>query len=99
MLVTPGDHVLIEAPAYSGVISILGTLQCTMHEIACDSEGLDPVKMKQLLDNWPEDTIKPKIVYTVPVGGNPTGCSASVERKLEVLKVCKEHNILIIEDE
>ena len=36
---------------------------------------------------------------TVPVGSNPTGCSASKERKLEILRICSKHEILIIEDD
>jgi DNA-binding transcriptional MocR family regulator len=39
------------------------------------------------------------IQSTVPVGSNPTGCSSSVERKLEVLQICKEYGILILEDD
>ncbi|KAL7413393.1 putative aromatic-amino-acid transaminase [Mrakia frigida] len=99
VLVSPGDNVLIESPAYSGVISILSVLNCKMHEVDVDSEGLDPVRMRKMLENWPAGEKKPTIVYTVPVGGNPTGCSASVERKLEVLRVCADHGIIIIEDD
>lgn len=35
----------------------------------------------------------------MPVGSNPTGCSASKERKLEILKICSKHGILILEDD
>ena len=34
-----------------------------------------------------------------PTGCNPSGCSASKERKLEVLKVCKKYDLLIFEGE
>ncbi len=36
---------------------------------------------------------------TVPVGSNPTGCSSSVARKLDVLKICKDYKIIIVEDD
>lgn len=34
---------------------------------------------------------------TNPIGCNPSGCSASRERKLEILEICKRYDILIIE--
>ena len=39
----------------------------------------------------------PADTSTNPVGGNPSGCSATVERKLEVLKLCAKYDLLIIE--
>lgn len=34
---------------------------------------------------------------TNPIGCNPSGCSASRERKLQILQICKRYDILIIE--
>ena len=34
---------------------------------------------------------------TNPIGCNPSGCSASRERKLEILEICKRYDVLIIE--
>lgn len=36
---------------------------------------------------------------TVPTGSNPTGASSGPERKLEILKLAHEHDLLILEDD
>jgi DNA-binding transcriptional MocR family regulator len=39
------------------------------------------------------------MLYTVPVGGNPTGVSQTLERKKEIYDIAREHNLLILEDD
>ncbi|TCD61660.1 hypothetical protein EIP91_008108 [Steccherinum ochraceum] len=72
--VNPGDSVLLETPLYAGVIPLFQTIQCDIHEIATDAQG---------------------ICY----GCNPTGMTASLERRLEVLRLAHEHNFIIFEDD
>lgn len=53
-----------------------------------------PAALKEVLSRWdPSEVHKPgstapKILYTIPNGGNPTGASMTTERKQEVYKVC-----------
>jgi tryptophan aminotransferase len=42
---------------------------------------------------------RPANCSTNPIGCNPSGCSAGRERKLAILKICKQYDILIIEGE
>ena len=39
------------------------------------------------------------MLYTVPVGGNPTGVSQTLERKKEIYEIARQHNLLILEDD
>lgn len=39
------------------------------------------------------------MLYTIPVGSNPTGASLSLERKKEIYKVAREFDLLILEDD
>lgn len=64
-----------------------------------DSHGVVPARLREQLDNWPSDKRKPKMLYTVPVGGNPTGVSQTLERKKEIYQIAQEHNLLILEDD
>lgn len=98
-VINHGDPILLEAPLYAGVLPSLRNLDAEMIEVEVDSEGLSAVNMESILSSWPAGKRKPKAVYTNPVGCNPSGCSASRQRKLDVLAVCKKHNILIIEDD
>lgn len=38
-------------------------------------------------------------MYTIPTGGNPSGISATVERKKQVYEIACRHNLLILEDD
>ena len=39
------------------------------------------------------------MLYTVPTGGNPTGCSLSLERKQEIYRTACEFGMIILEDD
>lgn len=95
----PGDSILVETPVYAGVISQFMTLHVNQVEVQVDDQGVSPDSLRQVLGSWPADKPKPKAIYLVPVGSNPTGCSSTTERKLEVLKICVENGIMIIEDD
>ena len=41
----------------------------------------------------------PKMVYVIPTFSNPTGKAWSMERRLGVLKQCRESDTLILEDD
>jgi DNA-binding transcriptional MocR family regulator len=41
----------------------------------------------------------PKVLYTIPVGQNPTGCVASAQRLKEVYEVARKWGMVIIEDD
>lgn len=53
-----------------------------------------PAALKEVLSRWdPSEVHKPgstapKVLYTIPNGGNPTGASMTTQRKQEVYEVC-----------
>ena len=53
-------------------------------EVLADAEGLDPKEVERVLCQWPNDKPRPRVLYTVPTGSNPTGRSCSQERKIEM---------------
>lgn len=95
----PGDPVLIEAPVYAGILPAFQTLGCDIYEVETDDEGIRSDSLRSIYENWPVGKPKPKVLYTVPVGCNPTGMTASLERRLEVLALARQHNFLIFEDD
>jgi len=98
-LVNPGDPVIIEKPVYAGVIPMFEALRCEMIEVETDGEGINPLSLRQALENWPSSKPKPKVLYTVPYGCNPTGATTTLTRRKEVLELLREYNILILEDD
>jgi len=96
-LVDPGDPIFIEKPVYAGVIPIFETLFCEMIEIETDAEGLSSLSLHEILESWPSSKPKPKVLYTIPYGCNPTGATTSLTRRKEVLDLARKHNFMILE--
>eukprot|EP00842_Homolaphlyctis_polyrhiza_P000867 jgi/Hompol1/1781/HPOL_002758-RA len=98
-LINEGDHMLIEAPAYVGVLAYLRPLGAKFVEVEIDQDGLNPAAMEQALANWRDPATRPKVLYTVPTAGNPTGSSTTFERKKQIYDIARKYNIIIIEDD
>ncbi|KAJ8382221.1 hypothetical protein SKAU_G00029990 [Synaphobranchus kaupii] len=105
MLVNPGDSVLLDAPTYSGTLAALQPLGCNIINVPSDQYGMIPSGLREILSRWdPADAKKPvstvpRVLYTIPNGGNPTGASMTTERKREVYQLAREYDLLIIEDD
>jgi DNA-binding transcriptional MocR family regulator len=98
MLIDPGSSLLVEDPTYTGALSFLNTQPVNLVGVATDALGIIPETLDEIMNNW-EGENKPKAIYIIPCGSNPTGASATMERKREVYDVCKKHNLLILEDD
>lgn len=105
MLVNPGDNVLLDAPTYSGTLAALQPLGCNIINVPSDQHGMIPAALKEVLSRWdPSEVHKPnsnapKVLYTIPNGGNPTGASMTAQRKQEVYELARQYDMLIIEDD
>jgi len=98
-ILNPGDSVLVESPVYAGVIPMFKAHGCTLVEIETDGNGIRSSSLREVLENWPDKKPKPKVLYSVPYGCNPSGATATVERKRETLELARKHDILIFEDD
>ncbi|KAL4990755.1 pyridoxal phosphate-dependent transferase [Aspergillus falconensis] len=95
----PGDPVLLETPAYPGVVGFLRADGQELIPVYSDAHGLNPASLDQILSTWPSDSPRPKVLYTTPTGSNPTGQSCTETRKAEILRLAKRFNFIILEDD
>ncbi|KAG8960044.1 hypothetical protein FRC03_007121 [Tulasnella sp. 419] len=98
-MLNPGDPIFVEAPVYAGVVPIFESLHCQLVEVPTDSNGIRSSDLRTILSSWPADKPRPRALYTVPFGCNPTGNSASLERRQEVLALAREYDFIILEDD
>jgi tryptophan aminotransferase len=98
-IVNPGDVILIERPVYAAVIPLIESLGATLVDAPTDGDGVRPDSLRKILESWPSDKPKPKALYTIPYGGNPSGTTIPEARRIEVLALAREHNFLIFEDD
>ncbi|RKO84666.1 pyridoxal phosphate-dependent transferase [Blyttiomyces helicus] len=99
MCIGDGEVMLIESPTYVGSLAFLRPLGAKFAEIDTDGEGLVPDHLEKILATWQNPATRPKILYTIPIGGNPTGASVTLERKKQVYAIAKKYDLLIIEDD
>ncbi|XP_061525843.1 kynurenine/alpha-aminoadipate aminotransferase, mitochondrial isoform X3 [Phycodurus eques] len=100
MLVSPGDDVLLDSPTYPGTLAALRPLGCNIVNVRSDQHGIIPAALEEVLSRWNRsDVLRPKVLYTIPNGGNPTGASMTAQRKKEVYELARMYDMLIIEDD
>lgn len=82
-----------------GALAALFPLGCNLHGIRTDGHGLDPAHLKHVLSTWDPSKSRPKMLYLIPNGGNPTGSTLTLERKKAIYQLAREHDLIIIEDD
>ncbi|KAJ3106994.1 hypothetical protein HK100_003655 [Physocladia obscura] len=99
LLLSEGDTLLCESPAYVGSLSYLRPLGCKFANVSTDADGLIPDALEYILENWKDTATRPRVLYTVPIGGNPTGCTTTVDRKKKIYEIAQKYDIIILEDD
>lgn len=65
-----------------------------------DADGLLPDALEELLSSWElSQGPKPRVLYTIPTGQNPTGFSQPEERRKAIYNIAQKHDLIIIEDD
>jgi DNA-binding transcriptional MocR family regulator len=96
IFVDPGDVVLAEAPSYVGALGTFAAYQAEVVHVAMDDDGLIPAALRETLLRLKGRRVK--FLYTVPTFHNPAGITLSASRRQEILDICAEFDLLIIED-
>jgi 2-aminoadipate transaminase len=93
-LIDPGDTIAVEAPSYLGALMAFGGAEADVVAIAMDDDGLVVDELAERLAAG----LRPKFLYTIPEYQNPTGRTLSLQRRHELVEVCRRHGVLIFED-
>ncbi|BCS26590.1 aminotransferase-like domain-containing protein [Aspergillus puulaauensis] len=102
LLCEKGDYLLMEEYTFSSAQETALPQGVKVAPVKMDEQGLLPDALNDVMSNWDETARggrKPRVLYTIPTGQNPTGATQSLERRKEIYKVAQKHNLYIIEDE
>src|SRR3954464_1464486 len=94
----PGDVVICEAPSYVGALGVFRSYQCDVVHVEMDSGGLVPEALRAAIATVQAAGRRIKFLYTIPNYHNPAGVTLAAERRPEVLDICREADVLILED-
>jgi 2-aminoadipate transaminase len=97
-LLDPGDVVIAEAPTYPGAIPTFCSYEAEVVQIALDDDGLRIDLLEETLDNLERQGRRPKFLYTVPTFQNPAGVTLSLERRHALVRIARERQMLVMED-
>ena len=90
----PGDRVLVEDPAYIGVLDLLLALGLTPVPVPIDDAGLLPEPFEARLER------RPAAMIVVPRAQNPLGAAMGPEREAALRTALERHpDVLVIEDD
>jgi len=94
IFIDPGDTVAVEAPAYVGALTAFAAYQPRFLTIELDDEGMIVEQLERAIVRGE----RPTFVYTVPNFGNPAGVTMSRRRREQLVGLCRETGIPIVED-
>ena len=94
IFIDAGDQIAVEAPAYVGALTAFGAYEPRYLQIDIDDDGMIVDQLEEALVRGD----RPKLVYTCPNFGNPSGVTMSYARRTQLVSLCREAGIPIVED-
>jgi DNA-binding transcriptional MocR family regulator len=89
-----GETVLCEAATFNGMKSLAENAGLTLAGVAMDAEGMLP----SALDRIARAT-SARALYVMPTVQNPTGRSMGADRRAEIVRIARRHDLWIVEDD
>jgi DNA-binding transcriptional MocR family regulator len=98
IFIDPGDVVLVEAPSYVGALGTFHQYQASVVHVSMDNDGLIPGALRDAIKTTRAAGRKIKFLYLIPNYQNPTGVLLPADRRTEILDICREEEIFVVED-
>ncbi len=93
-LLNEGDTVLCEAPSFIGSLNTFRSYRAKLVGVPMEEDGISIEKLENAL----ETEKKAKYLYTIPNFQNPSGITMSMEKREKVYRMCRDHGVLVLED-
>lgn len=94
VLLNEGDTVLCEAPSFIGSLNTFRSYRARLRGIPMEKDGLS----LEGLENALKQEKIAKYLYTIPNFQNPSGVTMSLEKRKKVYEICRDHGVLVLED-
>jgi 2-aminoadipate transaminase len=99
VLVTPGDVVLVELPAYTGAIAAFANAQARLAGVVQDDDGINLEDLDRVCRRERGAGRRVNLLYLVPNFQNPTGRLLGREKRQRLLEWAARRDVLIVEDD
>jgi 2-aminoadipate transaminase len=95
----PGDVVIVEAPTYADAIHIFRDHGVELCSVPLDADGASAAAFAALLERLSAAGKRTAVFYTIPNFHNPSGITTAEPRRREILRLARQHNMLVVEDD
>jgi DNA-binding transcriptional MocR family regulator len=100
VLADRGSRIIVDQYSYTHVTeSLLTPRGMELVPVASDDGGMNPSALEAVLGTGMTDGARPRLLYLIPTGHNPTGFTMTLERKRAIYEICSQHDVVIIEDD
>jgi DNA-binding transcriptional MocR family regulator len=93
-LIEPGDHVITEAPTWSGALDAFVAHGARVTGIPVDGDGMRVDLLEAAIERD-----APRLIFSIPTFHNPTGSVMSAARRRALVTLAARHGIPILEDD
>ncbi|MFV0429776.1 MAG: PLP-dependent aminotransferase family protein [Arachnia sp.] len=94
----PGDVILAESPSYVGALGTFHSYQVDVVHVPTNDQGVDPDALRETILAVRAAGKRIKLLYTIPNFNNPSGVTQPWQRRLEIMAVCHQFGVLVVED-
>jgi 2-aminoadipate transaminase len=92
--VAEGDRVVVEQPTYDRTLLLLRQAGADIQGAALEADGVDPSAVAAAADGG-----EVKLAHVIPNFHNPAGCTLSLEKRGELVRLAAERGFTLFEDD
>jgi 2-aminoadipate transaminase len=93
-LLNEGDTMLAESPSFLGALQTFRLARANVQTVSLRGDGVDLDELERKLKS-----LRPKFFYVIPTFQNPSGITASEEKRKEIYRLCGRYGAMILEDD
>ncbi len=91
------DLLLVSDPTYIGITGLARILGIRTLAVPTGPAGLRPADVRQAISSAAARG-RPRALYDIPDFNNPLGVSLALDQRMQLLEVCREEDMLYLED-
>ena len=93
-LVSAGDRVIVEQPTYDRTLLLLRQAGAEIVGAPLEADGVDPAAVESAAADGAV-----KLAHVIPNFHNPAGCTLSLEKRSELVRLAADHGFTLFEDD
>lgn len=98
-LLDPGDAVIIERPTFAGSTRTIVSCLAQIEGVPLDQHGILIDDLEQAIARIKGSGKRPKLLYTIANFHNPAAATMDLDRRRQVVEICRREQILIAQDD